>query len=174
MRKGKKSELSPGVCCSWQWTNCVHFSPTPCAVTSPLLCPDARPHHLTPIHCSSFLPGLPACLSSPRPSLHTIARTILLQLNSNHTLLMLRKPQQLPAAPKLISCIPTSLLKNIHKLAQILPFLRIPAPSDYLLRSEHVPNFFARRPLLPLFILTGMPSCPFFPAFLTTEMQSFL
>lgn len=108
-----KSVVSSGVCCSWQRTNCVHLFPTLCTVTSPLLCWDTGPHRLTRIQCSSFLPCLSAsCLSSLQSSLRTIAQAWLLQLNSNHILFMLRSPQQLLTVCKLISRLPTSLLKT--------------------------------------------------------------
>lgn len=95
--------------------SCGHLFLTACMVTSLLLFPNPEPHHLTSIHGSSFLPGLPASrLSSLQPSLHTIARAQLMQLNPDHTLFMLRNPQQLPTAHRLTLSFPTSLLKTVH------------------------------------------------------------
>lgn len=103
MRKGQTRGVSPRVHCSWQRANCVHLFPTPRTVASSLLCPDTGPHHPTPIHCSSWPPLTPA------QPFHQ-SRALLLQLNSDHTdpIFMLRSPQQLPTACKLISSSPTS------------------------------------------------------------------
>lgn len=157
--------MSPAGCCSchksqlWaSFSDCMYGH-----ISTALPKPRASSPH---IHsCSSFLPGLPASrLSSLQPSLHAIARAQLMQLNRDHTL---RNPQQKPSTaphcPQINTQLPHLTPEDRPQLVQILPCFRIPAPSNYLLRSEHVVCFSAHEPLFPLISLSGISSCPFSP-----------
>lgn len=163
MRKGKKSEVSPRMRCSWHKSQlCASLSNSKYSGIS-----TALPRHRASSPHTHPLPTRAPCLRpflTPAQPLHHCQSTI---HTADHTLFLLRSPQQLSVARKLTFSIPTSLLKTIHKLAQILPCFRRPAPSEYLLRSEYVVNFSVHKPLFPLFSLSGMSSCPFSPPFLT-------
>lgn len=152
--------MSPGECCSchksqlWaSFSDCMYGH-----ISTALPKPRASSPHIHPWQqLLTWSPCLPSLLAAAQPSRHCQSTTHL-----DHTLFMLRNPQQLPTAHRLTQ-LPHLTPEDRPQLVQILPCLRIPAPSNYLLRSERVVYFSAHEPLFPLFSLSGISSCPFSP-----------